>query len=179
MNDLRYALRQLVKAPGFTVVAVLSLALGVGANTAIFSFVEGVLLRPLPYADSDRLVSVRERTPEGYPAEGTSTLTYLDWENQQEVFECMAARAPVSVAFSGLDETTVFRGSKVTKDYFRVFGIGAALGRTFVSAECNPGSDMVVILSHSVWNSQFGADPNVIGRTITLGSAPNCEFQTE
>ncbi len=165
-------MRTLRKSPGFAIVAVLTLAIGIGANTAIFSFVNGVLLKPLPYGEPERIVRVLEKPPGG-GRNGISTLNYLDWEKDNTVFEFMAAQTGGSVTLTGLSEPTQLRGSRVSPHYFDVFGIKPALGRTFAPDENQSGKDDVAVLSHALWDSQFAADPHVIGRTITLDGRPH------
>ena len=167
MQDLRYAARTLRKSPGFTIVSLLTLALGIGANTAIFSFVNGVLLKPLPYADADRIVRVMEKPP-GYPRNGISTLNYLDWRNQNTVFEYMTPFSYHAVTLTGAGDPIQLRRGEVSTHYFDIFGIHAVLGRTFVEGEDELGKQHVVVLSHALWESQFGGDPKLLGQTIRL-----------
>src|SRR5437879_5038104 len=122
LQDLRYGFRTLVRSPAFTIVAVLTLAIGIGANTAIFSFVDGVLLKPLPYAEPDRIVRVLEKPPGG-GRNGISTLNYLDWQKDNTVFEYMAAQNGGSVTLTGIDEPVQLRGARVSPHYFDIFGI--------------------------------------------------------
>lgn len=167
LQDVRFGARTLRKSPGFTTVALATLAVGIGANTAIFSFVHGVMLKPLPYADPERIVRVLEKPPGG-ERNGISTLNYLDWKNQNTVFEYMAAQTGGSVTLTGVDEPIQLRGLRVSADYFSIFGVSAALGRTFAAGEDQPGQDRVVVLSHAFWQAQFGGDQTLLGRTITL-----------
>ena len=160
-------MRTLRKSPGFAAVAVATLAIGIGGNTAIFSFVNGVLLKPLPYADPDRIVRVLEKPPGG-GRNGISTLNYLDWQKDNTVFEYMAAETGGSVTLTGVTEPIQLRGSRVSPHYFDIFGIQAKLGRTFAADEDQLGKERVAVLSHSLWVSQFGAEPSVIGRSISL-----------
>jgi putative ABC transport system permease protein len=171
LQDLRYGVRTLSKSPGFTIVSLLTLALGIGANTAIFSFVDGVLLKPLPYADADRIVRVLEKPPL-YDRNGISTLTYLDWRNQNTVFEYMAAQTGRSATLTGASEPVELRTGLASAHYFDIFGTQAVLGRTFAADEDQPGKGHVVVLSHATWASQFGGDPKLIGRTIRLDGEP-------
>jgi putative ABC transport system permease protein len=170
-QDMRYGVRTLAQSPGFTIVSLLTLALGIGANTAIFSFVDGVLLKPLPYADADRIVRVLEKPPGG-ERNGISTLNYLDWRNQNTVFQYMAAQRVDNVTLTGVAEPVRLRGGFISAHYFDIFGVHAALGRTFAADEDQPGKNRVVVLSHAIWESQFGADPKLIGRTIRLDGEP-------
>ena len=171
LRDLRYGMRTLRKSPGFAAVAVLTLGVGIGANTAIFSFVNGVLLKPLPYGEPERIVRVMEKPPGG-GTNGISTLNYLDWEKDNTVFEYMAAQTDRTVTLTGVNEPVQLRGSRVSPRYFDIFGIKATLGRTFALDEGQLGKERVAVLSHALWDSQFGADPSVMGRSITLDGAP-------
>jgi putative ABC transport system permease protein len=172
LQDLRYGVRTLRKSPGFATVAILTLAIGIGANTAIFSFVNGVMLKPLPYAEPERIVRVLEKPPGG-GRNGISTLNYLDWQKDNTVFEYMAAQTGGSVTLTGTEEPVQLRGSRVSSHYFDIFGIKAALGRTFAADEDQLGKDRVAVLSYALWNSRFGSDPNILGRTITLDGLPH------
>jgi putative ABC transport system permease protein len=171
LQDLRYGMRSLRNSPGFATVSVLTLAIGIGANTAIFSFVNGVLLKPLPYADADRIVRVLEKPPGG-GRNGISTLNYLDWQKDNTVFEYMAAQTGGSVTLTGIGDPILLRGARVSPHYFDIFGIKATLGRTFAPDEDQQGKDRVAVLSHALWTTQFGADPNVIGRSVKLDGFP-------
>jgi putative ABC transport system permease protein len=153
LRDLRYGVRTLSKSPAFTLVSLATLALGIGANTAIFSFVNGVLLQPLPYADANRIVMVLEKPPFG-DRNGISTLNYLDWRHQNSVFEYMTPMGQGQVTLTGTSEPVQLRSASVAPDYFHVFGTRAALGRTFATDEDQPGKAHVVILSHAIWESQ-------------------------
>lgn len=172
IQDLRYGFRTLVNSPGFAIVAVLTLAIGIGANTAIFSFVDGVLLKPLPYAEPDRIVRVLEKPPGG-GRNGISTLTYLDWQKQNRVFQYMAAQTGGSVTLTGMNDPVQLRGSRVSPHYFDIFGIKTVVGRTFEADQDQPGKDKVAILSHVLWETQFGSDPGLIGRSILLDGIPH------
>ncbi len=169
---MRYALRTLLRSPGFTAVALITLALGIGANTAIFSFVNGVLLKPLPYQDPHSIVMVWEKPPGG-DRNGISTLNFLDWKNQNTVFAHMAAvRFGGSATLTGAGEPVELAASSVSAPYFDIFGVHAALGRTFAADEDQPGKSQVVILSHRLWQSRFGADPKILGRVLMLNGKP-------
>ena len=171
-QDLRYGSRTLWKSPGFTAVAVLTLAVGIGANTAIFSFVDAILLKPLPYANADRIVRVLEKPPGG-GRNGISALNYLDWAHQNTVFSYMAAQTGGAVSLSGVSEPVELRGALVSPHYFDIFGIKAVLGRTFAGDEDQLGKERVAVLSHKLWETQFGSDPAVIGRKIILNGQPH------
>jgi len=173
MNDLRFALRQLLKNPGFTAVAVLTLALGIGANTAIFSVINGLLLRPLPYPEPDRLVTLWERSPErGVEQERVSGPNYLDWRAQNTVLEELA----VSPGWNGAEEvnlvlregTTKVRASYASSSLFTTLGTKPLLGRTLRPEEDVKKGSRAVVLSHGLWLRQFGGDSNVLGQTLTV-----------
>lgn len=167
IQDLRFASRTLLKSPGFAFVAIASLALSLGANTAIFSFVNAVLLKPLPYPNADRIVRVLEAPPGG-GRNGISTLNFLDWQKQNNCFDFMAAQAGGSTALTGVEEPIQIPGARVSARFFDIFGVRAALGRTFVDGEDQAGRDHVVVLSHALWQTQFGGDPAIVGHTILL-----------
>ncbi len=169
---MRYAIRTLLRSPGFTVIALLTLALGIGANTAIFSFVNGVLLKPLPYRDPHGIVMVWEKPPGG-TRNGISTLNFLDWKNQNNVFETMAAISyGGNVTLTGDGQPEELTGVRVSASYFDIFGVQAALGRTFAPGEDQLGKNQVVVLSHRLWENRFGADPGIVGRKLTLSGKP-------
>lgn len=178
MNDLIVALRLLRKNPGFTVVAVLTLAIGIGATTIVFTIVKGVLLQPLDYPDSERIVLVWEGDHKkgfsyGYNDQ-TSPRNFLDWREQNTVFESMGLMAnhwgAVTRSFIFADGKQAYNleGRFVSKDFFSVFGLQPMLGRTFLTEEEIPGSRRVVVVSHRFWTNQLDQEPNVIGRTIAL-----------
>jgi putative ABC transport system permease protein len=167
IQDLRYACRTLLKSPGFAFVAIASLALSLGANTAIFSFVNAVLFKPLPYPDANRIVRVLEAPPGG-GRNGISTLNFLDWQKQNNCFDFMAARTGGSVSLTGIEEAVQIPGERVSAHFFDIFGTRAALGRTFADGEDQTGKDHVAVLSHTLWQTQFGGDPNIVGRSILL-----------
>jgi hypothetical protein len=152
-------------------VAILTLSLGIGANTAIFSFVDAVLLKPLPYKDADRIVRVMEKPPRG-DRNGISTLNFLDWQKDNEVFDFLAAQAGGQATLTGLGDPVQIRGARVSAHFFDIYGIQAGLGRTFLPDEDQLGKDHVVILSHVLWVNQFGADAAVVNRTILLDNEP-------
>src|SRR5579864_304362 len=172
MHHIRMAVRSLRRTPIVTLVAVATLALGIGANTAIFSFIYGLLLSPLPYPHADRLVCLWERTPSGRRNPMT-TLNYFDYA-QSAVFDQIAPTAVccgATVLGSGGHPVALPR-LQVGASYFEVFGAHAALGRTFDPGEDQIGRDHVVILSHALWLAQFGGDPSLISRPIRLNGEP-------
>jgi putative ABC transport system permease protein len=167
LQDLRYSVRRLLHSPGFTAIAVITLALGIGANAAIFSFVNAVLLKPLPYPDPERIVSVGEKLPDGF-SNPISTLNFLDWERQNRCFQFLSAIAFDKVTMTGPDRPEEFNVHRVSASYFKVLGVGATLGRTFAVGENEDGNDREVVLSNRIWRSRFSGDPKIIGRKITL-----------
>ncbi|MBV9926979.1 MAG: ABC transporter permease [Acidobacteria bacterium] len=175
-QDMRYGARTLVKSPAFTIVAVLSLALGIGANAAIFSVVNGILLRPLPYPESERVVAVWHTPPqESFPGTkrfSVSPANYLDWKEQSRAFEQMAAYGYAGLSLSAGGDPVPVTGAAVSPDFFSVLRTQAARGRTFSQDEEQPGREQVVVLGHGLWQRAFGANPNVIGQTVTLNSRP-------
>jgi putative ABC transport system permease protein len=172
LRDLRHAWRSLRQSPGFTIVAVLTLAVGIGANTAIFSFLDGLLLKPLPYPDADRIVRVMEKPPRG-ERNGISTLNFLDWQKDNAVFDFMSAQSGDAVTLTGGSEPVQLRGGLVSAEYFKIFNIEPALGRAFLPGEDQLGRHQVVVISHALWVSQFGADPSIVNRTILLNNEPH------
>jgi putative ABC transport system permease protein len=165
--DVRYALRSLRKNPGFAAVAVLTIALGLGANTAIFSFLDGVLLKPLGYPEPERLVQLWEKPPGG-TRNGISALNFQDWQKQSMSFTAMAASTGKTSTLSGSGEPRQLRLNLVSAPYFDILGIRPTLGRTFSRGEDVPGKDHVLVLSHRIWMSQFGGDPLAVGRDVIL-----------
>jgi hypothetical protein len=167
LRDVRYGARMLLRNPVFTLVAVATLALGIGANTAIFSVVNAVLLRPLPYADPDRLVWMTERH-EQIPTRWISYPNFLDWRERSQSFEAMATIRGWQMTLTGSGEAQSVSARMVTADYFRVMRAQPLLGRDFSSEEDKFGSPRVAMLSHAFWQTQFGGDPEIVGKTITL-----------
>src|SRR5947207_2294812 len=168
MTDLRYAFRQLVKNPGFTAVAVLTLALGIGANTAVFSVINATLLRPFPYENPERLVILQERNAGG-GRQDASYLNFADWRSQSTSFESMAAqREGESFNFNGLGEPERLQGQIVSANFFQTLGIRPFRGRDFVAEDDRPGAVSVAILSYGFWQRSFGAEASVLSKPITL-----------
>ena len=169
-QDLRYGARMLVKQPGFTSIAVITLALGIGATSVIFSFVNGILLRPLPYRDSDRLVLLDENAPKrGIASMGVSYPDFLDWRDQNRVFTGVAAyEGGVDYTLNGSSEPEELSCSWVSYNAFEILGVAPILGRTFTAEEERWNNGTVVILSYGLWARRFDAKPDVIGRTIAF-----------
>jgi predicted permease len=172
MADLRYALRALRRSPGFTLAVILTLALGIGANSAIFSVVYGVLLRPLPYGSPDRIVLLYGRYPQ-FGRTGTSLPDFIDWRAGSRSFEQLAARHNGSFVLTGEGEPERVVADRVTANFFATFGVRPVLGRAFLpDEERMGGDDRVVVLSHGYWQRRFGGDPRVIGQQIQLSGNP-------
>jgi putative ABC transport system permease protein len=169
--DLIYALRSMRKTPAFTAVAILTLALGLGANTAIFSFVDAVLLKPLPYDEPERIVSVLEKPPGG-GRNGISTMNFLDWKAQNRTLQQIAAMSGRTMNLSGTDRPDQLKAQTASASYFEILGTKAAQGRTFAPDEDQPGKNRVAVISHRTWQNRFGGDPHVLGRTIVLDEKP-------
>ncbi|HEX8141077.1 MAG TPA: ABC transporter permease [Pyrinomonadaceae bacterium] len=166
-QDIQFGVRMLIKNPGFTLISVLALALGIGANTAIFSVVNAVLLRPLPYKDPDRLVNVF-RTQPPIMRGPISRPDFLEWQAQQKVFQDIAAYYFETFNLTGIDEAERVVGTRVTENFFSLFGVAPAQGRFFLPADGQPGAGRVAIIGYGIWQRRFGADPRVVGNTIAL-----------
>lgn len=176
LQDLRYALRQLRKSPGFTAVAVLTLALGIGATTAVFSVVDQVLLHPLPYPDSDRIVKVAQ-TFQGVSTDDASPANYLDWVSQNQLsqnqaFAYMAASRGWQGSLSAGDRPERVQGTMTTPNFFPLFGVSPMLGRGLEASDAQPGNDHVVVLGFGLWQRYFAADRAMVGRSIRLNGEP-------
>ncbi len=168
LQDVRYGVRMLLKHPGVSIVAVITLALGIGANTAIFSVVNAVLLRPLTYHDPDRLVSLWENVP-NHGRWRASPANFHDWKKQNTLFEDISAYGGSSMSITGDGgEPEQLVGTRVSSGYFAVVGVEPMLGRSFAAEEYEVGKDKVVILAHSLWKRRYGGDQNILNRTITL-----------
>jgi putative ABC transport system permease protein len=167
-QDLRYGARMLLKNPGFTAIAIITLALGIGANAAIFSVVNTVLLRPLPFKDPDRLMWIRETWLPKFPEFSVSPGNFLDWKKQNTVFERLVAFNGLSFNMVGMGDPEQIRGMKVTDGFFATLGAQPQLGRDFSPEEDQPGRDNVVILSYGLWQRRFGGDPKILNQALTL-----------
>ena len=170
-SDFRYAVRALTRQPTFTLIALLTLTLGIGANTAIFSVIKTVLLNPLPYDDPEQVVVLWEVNPEGAP-EQVSIPTYRDWRDETESVEAMAAYRQVNYTYAGNGDPRDVTGVRATPELFAVLKAGARVGRTFVAEEAEVGRDHVVVLSHGFWERTLGGRTGVIGTTIDLDQEP-------
>src|SRR5579872_1885347 len=168
-NDLRFAFRTLRKTPLFAATAVLTLALGIGATTAIFSVVNAVLLRPLPYAEPDRLVFVNEENHKAHLKDfGSSVLNYLSWREMAQIFDSMGAIGSGSYNLTGRGEPENFSGAVISPSLFSLLGIQPVAGRAFVEGEDRPGATPVAIISASLWRRRFAADPALVGQHLIL-----------
>jgi len=170
-QDLRYTARTLASTPGFTLTAILVVALGVGANTAVFTVTDFVLIRPLPFSDPDRLVKLYERLP-GYSRMELSPVTYRDWKRMSHSFEAMGAYVSTSVNLVGQGDPERLEAASVSSDVFPLLGIQPLAGRPFNSTDDRIDSPGTVLLSYGLWQTVFGADPGVIGRKVVLDGAP-------
>src|SRR4030081_2475743 len=173
MNDLRFALRQLRKSPGFTFIAVLTLALGSGANTAIFRVIYAALLQPLPYPEGDRIVILTE-TDSNQPQISVSFPDYVDWKRDNTVFENIAVSRRESFNLSGLQGRAPEQvpGGLVTANFFKVIGLNPQLGRVFTEEEDRGGGPAVCVISDKLWQRVFARDPNVLGKSVNFGNQP-------
>jgi putative ABC transport system permease protein len=172
ISDLRFAFRVLLKSPGFAAVAVLCLAIGIGANTTIFSVVNAVLLRPFPFADPDRIVAVHEIQPKNdVDRAGLSWLDYRDLREQIASFSATGAHAGRSVTFSGSDEPERVVGEAISASLFPLLGVKPALGRQIREDEDQPGAPRVVLLSDEIWKRRFNGDPAIVGKTLLINAA--------
>jgi putative ABC transport system permease protein len=167
-QDLRYGARMLWKSPNYTLIAIITLALGIGANTAIFSVVNAVLLRPLPFKEPDRLMIVRETKLPQFPEFSASPGNFLDWKAQNTVFERLVAMTGSSFNLIGKGDPERLRGMFVSEGFFALFGAMPQLGRDFLPEEDQPGRNFVVMLSNGLWVRGFGGDPNIVNQAITL-----------
>jgi len=168
-QDIRYAARMLRKNPGFAAVVVITLALGIGANSAIFSFVNAVILNPLPFPDSDRLVVISQTNPEGREI-SVSLLNFQDWQARSRSFEQLGGVCFTTFNLTGVDTPQHLAGQAVTLNYFSILGVQPQLGRIFSPEEDKFGAARIALISDSLWRRAFGADPNILGRSIKLDS---------
>ena len=176
MQDLRFACRLLLKSPGFALMATIIMALGIGANTAIFSIVHAVLLEPLPFHDVDRLVQVWHTPPQtsfpGMTRFSVSAANFFDWQKQNHVFEQMALYSGAQFDITGAGKPEAVTASTVSPEFFSVLGIQPLHGRVFLPEESGPGKNHEVVLSYKFWQAHFGSDPGVVGRSINLDGDP-------
>jgi putative ABC transport system permease protein len=172
-RDIRYAVRTLAKSPGFTLAAILTLAIGIGGSTAVFSLIDAVLLRPLPVPNADRVVMLYEDASKfGFPESAVAPIVYGAWAGQNDVFEALAAVTEFGAVLQNHGEPLRVGGRRVTRSLFDVLGAHALIGRTFRPDEDRPGGPKVVVLSFGLWQRRFGGDHTLVGRTISLNSEP-------
>jgi putative ABC transport system permease protein len=172
LQDIKFGFRSLRKSPGFATVALLTIAIGIGANAAIFSFIDSVVLKPLPYPDPEGIVRLYEKRPNG-GSNAVSTLNFLDWQQKGRPFRYLAAYCGSSAILTGAGEPLQIPGMKVSAHYFDISATTAQLGRTFVEGEDQPGRDHVAVLTHSLWVSRFASDPDIVGKTLILDGEPH------
>jgi putative ABC transport system permease protein len=170
-KDLRFAARSFVKNPGFSLVAILALALGIGANSAMFSVVDAILLKPLPYANPAQLVWLTQNIPM-FKAEMATSIDYWEWRDQKQLFDDVAAYSSDDFNLVGGDEPERVRVAGVTANFFRTFGVSPSLGRTFTDEEDKPGGDNTVILTHALFVRRYASNPGIVGKTIQLDDKP-------
>ena len=168
MQDIRYALRWLRRSPGFAAVAILSIGLGVGVNTAMFSLVDTLLFKPLPVRDPASLVDVFTSSTDGDEYATSSYPDYLDLAAQNTVFAEMTAYSPIFAPLALGERSRLVMGQIVTGNHFSMLGVQPQIGRLFGPADDRPDAERVVVLSHRMWQSEFGASPSAIGQTLTL-----------
>ncbi len=172
LQDIRFGCRMLRKNPGFATVAILTLALGIGANTAIFSVVNAVLIRPLPFAQPERLVRIFEKNDKlNLQQFGNSVLNYLSWKEQQQSFDKMGLIGFATLSLTGNGEPEQFNATMISPSLMPMLGIQPLVGRGFREDEENPGSPAVVLISEGLWKRRFGADPSLVGKNIVLNGA--------
>jgi predicted permease len=172
MSDIRFGFRQLYKDPRFTAVAILVIALGVGANTAMFTIVNAVLLQPLPFPDPDRLIVLSELAPNTGERVSLSFPSFLDWRAQAKSFEAMAGYRGYAATLTGIEPPDRLTGRMVSAGFFEILGVKPILGRSINVDDDQPNAEPVVVLSYSCWQSHFGGDPRLIGRKLVLGDEP-------
>src|SRR5579872_2295165 len=172
--DLRYSFRMLWKNPGFTAVAVIALALGIGANTAIFTVVDGVLLQPLPYPEPDRIMRLGRLFPGNHYGFSNSIPKYMAWR-ENHVFDAMTlySQSTPGMNMGSKDHPEQVKAAQVSQGYFRVFGVAPLMGRTFIAEEDVPNGSAVAVLSYHLWQSRLGGDQGIVGRSIALNKEPH------
>ena len=170
LHDIRFALRMLFKHPSFTLIVVLTLALGIGANTTIFSAIDAVLLNPLPYKDPARLMVVWETNKQLGDRNEAAIGNFLDWRSRNQIFDQLGALFDTDMNLTGVGEPQRIQGCVVTTNFFQVLGVQPMLGRSFLPESETPGSPFTVIISHELWQRQFGSDPNLVGKSLTLNA---------
>ncbi len=169
LKDIRYGIRSLLKRPGLAIIAIVTLAIGIGSNSAIFSVVNSLLIKPLPFPDLDRIVAIWEKMPSRSVARNeVSMANYLDWRAQNQTFEQMGLYRWWSTNLTGVDSPERIQGFLVSANFLNVLGMKPSLGRGFSAEEDQPGKDAVANLTHGLWQRRFGSDPDIVNKTITL-----------
>ena len=172
-RDLKYALRSTIKNPVFSLIAVVTIAIGIGANVLVFSLVERILLNPLPYHEPDRLVRLLQAYPDvGLDIWGLSPANFVHYRDQNRSLEAVAIFNNAGITMTGSDTPEFLQATRVSADFFKVFGVNPRLGRTFHSDEDTAGKNAVVVLSEELWQRRFGSDPQIIGKTLVLADIP-------
>jgi len=173
LHDLRYGVRMLLKSPGFTLAALITLGLGIASSTAIFSVIDAVLLRPLPYPDSDRIMALSQTTRStGEPNGASAAANYVDWASQNDLFSYLAASRGEPASLADGDRPERVRGTMTTSNFFPLFGVSPILGRTLMASDEQPGHHRVVVLSYELWKRRYGSDNAIVGREISLNDEP-------
>src|SRR4026208_1142867 len=171
LSDARYAIRNLLRRPAFTLIAVVTLALGIGANATIFSAIHSLLLNPLQFPELDRVVAIWDKLPSrGVLHNEVTVANYLDWQSQTQSFEQLALYRWWSANLTGIDPPERIQGFLVTANFLDTTGIKPIMGRTFLPEENQPGKDPVAVITHSLWDRRFGRDPNIVNKAITINS---------
>ena len=172
LADIRYALKWLIRSPGFTLVAVLSLAVGIGFNSTLYSIVDALLFRPLPVERPDRLVDVYTKGEDGDTYSTNSYPDYVDFRDKNEVFTGLMGYSPSIGALKAGERSRMALGEVVTGNYFQVLGVNAALGRTLLPSDDQPGAPRAAVISHRLWMRDYSADPSAVGKTLLLHGQP-------
>ena len=171
LRDLKFSARSLLKRPALAIIAIGTLAIGIGANSAIFSVVNALLIKPLPFPDLDRIVAIWEKRPSrGVERNEASMANYLDWRAQNQTFEEMSLYRWWSANLTGIEPPERIQGFLVTANFLDVVEVKPVLGRSFAGDEDQPGKDPVAILTYGLWQRRFGGDPGIVNKTITLNS---------
>ena len=169
LRDLKFSARSLLKRPALTIIAIVTLAIGIGANSAIFSVVNALLIKPLPFPDLDRVVAIWEKQPSrGVERNEASVPNFLDWRAQNHTFEQIGVYGWWSANLTGNDSPERIQGFQVTANFLDVLGVKPMLGRAFAVDEDQPGKDAVAILTYGLWQRRFGGDPGIVNKSITL-----------
>src|SRR3954469_4396902 len=172
-HDFAQAVRVLRRSPGFLLIALITIALGVGANSAIFGVIRGVLLRPLPFAEPDRLIAVYEdNRPDHSPRSQLAAADYVDYRRDQATLTDLGVVSYASLSYQGKGDPVALSGLRFSSNVFAILGVRPLLGRTFLPNEAEPGRDNVLVLSYGTWQTVFGGDSSVVGRTVQMSGAP-------